>query len=78
MVYTVKKNLYKATTKFCGLSRQVVFHDREIEHDFLKTMQHNWWNLCDFSKTSLVSLYTFHCTTKNDLDIEMKSDVCWR
>ena len=22
-------NLYKATTKFCGFSRQVVFHDRE-------------------------------------------------
>ena len=23
------ENLYKATIKFCGLSRQVVFHDKE-------------------------------------------------
>ena len=25
----IQWNMYKATTKFCGLSRQVVFYDRE-------------------------------------------------
>ena len=25
-------NLYKVTTKICGLSRQVVFHDRDNKH----------------------------------------------
>ena len=31
-------NLYKTTTKFCGLSRQVVFNDMENKHDFVKTV----------------------------------------
>ena len=35
----IQWHLYKATTKFCGLSRQVVFHDRENEHDFVKPCQ---------------------------------------
>ena len=34
----VQWNLYKATTKFYGLSRQVVFHDRENKHDFVKAV----------------------------------------
>ena len=59
----VQLNLYKATTKFCGLSRQVVFHDRENKHDFVKTVPGKWCNLCVFSKISLVSLYRFHCNT---------------
>ena len=58
----IQWNLYKVTTKFCGLSRQVVFHDRENKHDFVKTAPGKWWNLCVFSKTSPVSLYRFHCT----------------
>ena len=33
----IQWNLYKATTKFCGLSRQVVSHDRENKNDFVKT-----------------------------------------
>ena len=28
-------NLYKTTTKIYGFSRQVVFHDRGNEHDFV-------------------------------------------
>ena len=31
-------NLYKATTAFCGISRQMVFHDRENKHDYAKTV----------------------------------------
>ena len=54
-------NLYKATTKFCSLSRQVVFHDKENKHDFVKTVPGKLCILCVFSKTSLVSLYRFHC-----------------
>ena len=34
----IEWNLYKATIKFCGLSRQLVFHDRENKHGFVKTM----------------------------------------
>ena len=56
-------NLYEATTTFCGLSRQVVFHDRENKHDFVKTVPGKLWNLCVFSRTFLVSLYRFHCST---------------
>ena len=54
-------NLYKATTKFCGLSRQVVFYDRENKHDFVKTVPCKCSNLCVFSKTSPVLLYRFRC-----------------
>ena len=54
-------NLYKATTKFCGLSRQVVSHDTENKHDFVKTVPDKCWNLCVFDKTSPVLLYRFHC-----------------
>ena len=32
-------NLYNATTKFCGLSEQVVFHDRENKYNYVKTVQ---------------------------------------
>ena len=45
-------NLYKATTKFCGLSRQVAFHIRENKHDFVKTVPGKWWNWCVFNVTS--------------------------
>ena len=34
----IQWNLYKATTKFCGLSREVVSHDRENKHDFVKAV----------------------------------------
>ena len=49
----IQWNLYKATTKFCGLLRQVSFHDRENKHDFVKIVPGKWWNLCVFSKTSM-------------------------
>ena len=54
-------NLYKVTTTFCGLSRQVVFHSRENKHDLVKTVPGKWQNVCVFSKTFPVSLYRFHC-----------------
>ena len=57
----VQWNLYKATTKFCGLSRRVVSYHRENKHDFVKTVPGKLWNLCVFSKTFPVSLYRFHC-----------------
>ena len=57
----IQWNLYKLTTKFCGLSRQVVFPDKENKQDFVKNVPGKWWNLCVFSKTSPVSLYRFHC-----------------
>ena len=38
MLCKLQWNLYKATTRFHGLSRQVVFHDRENKHDFVKTV----------------------------------------
>ena len=53
-------NLYTATTKFCGLSRQVVSQDRENKHDFVKTAREVLKFMC-FSKASPVSLYRFHC-----------------
>ena len=65
----IQWNLYKATIKFCGLSKQVVFHDREDKLDFVKTMTGKWWNLCVFIKTS--SLYRFHCMS------ELISDTIW-
>ena len=37
------------------------FHDRVNKHDFVKTVPGKWWNICVSSKTSLVSLYRFHC-----------------
>ena len=58
-------NLYKATTEFRGLSRQVVSHGRENKHDFVKTVSGKLWNLCVFSKTYPVSLYRFHCNRQN-------------
>ena len=45
-------NLYKAASKLCGLSRRVVFHNRENKHDFVKTVPGKYV----FSKTSQVSL----------------------
>ena len=59
--HVIQWNLYKATNKFCGLSRQVVFRHRENKHDFVETMPSKWWNLCVFSRTFPVSLYRFHC-----------------
>ena len=61
VLYALQWNLYKATTKFCGLSRQVVSHDRENKHDFVMAMPDKWWNLCVFSETWLVFSYRFHC-----------------
>ena len=57
----IQWNLYKATIKFCVLSRQVVLHDRENKHDLVKAVPGQWRNLRVFSQTSLVSLYKFHC-----------------
>ena len=59
--YTVQWNLFKAITRFYGLSRQVVFQHRENKHDSIKTVPDKLQNLCVFNKTSLVSLYRFHC-----------------
>ena len=53
-IYELQWNLYEATTKFCGLSRQVVSHDSENKHDFVKTVPDKCWNLCVFSKTYTV------------------------
>ena len=39
-------NPYKAITKVCELSWQVIFHDRDIENDFLKTAPGEWQNSC--------------------------------
>ena len=41
-----QRKLYKATTKFCGLSRQVVFHATDNKHDFVKTVPGKWQNSC--------------------------------
>ena len=38
VVLSVEWNLDKATTELCGLSMQVVFHDRENKHDIVKTV----------------------------------------
>ena len=59
--YTVQWNLFKTITRFYGLSIQVVFQHRENKHDSVKTVPDKLQNLCVFSKTSLVSLYRFHC-----------------
>ena len=48
----IQWKLYKMTTKFCDLSKQMVLHGRENKHDFVKTVPGKWWNLCVFSKTS--------------------------
>ena len=40
--------LLKAFTKCCGLSRQMVFHDRQNKHDFVKKLLSKWWNMCGF------------------------------
>ena len=31
-------NLYNVTSEFCGLLRQVLFHDRENKYGFVKTV----------------------------------------
>ena len=52
-------NLYKTTTKLCGLSRQVVFHDRDNKHYFVENIPlRNFW--CALSKKSTVSLERFN------------------
>ena len=48
----------------------MVFHDRENKHDFVKTVPGNLQNLCDFSKTSRVSLYWFHFTISFQTDTQ--------
>ena len=58
----IKTNLYIMTTELCCLLRPF-YHDRENTHDFVRTEQGKWWNLCDFGKTLLVSLYRSHCNT---------------
>ena len=45
-------SLYKMATELGGLSRQVVFHNREYGH---------CENLCGLCKTFPVSFYRFHC-----------------
>ena len=57
MWYTgiIQWNLYKATTELGGLSRQVVFHDRENKHDFVKTVT-GYAKIKWFCKTFLDSL----------------------
>ena len=35
-------NLYKATSKFGGRSKQVVSHDQENKHDFVMTVPAIW------------------------------------
>ena len=56
-VQTKYSKTCKATIQFCGLWIQVVFHDRENKHDFVKTVPGKWWNLCVFSKTSLQHVF---------------------
>ena len=36
--WQIQWTLYKTTTRFCGLSRQVVYHDRENKDDFVKNV----------------------------------------
>ena len=55
MSVEIQWNLYKATTKFCGLSRQVVSHDMENKHDFVKTLPDIWLN-----HVFLVKISQFH------------------
>ena len=50
-------HLNKGVTRFCGLSSQVVFHDRENKHDFLKTVLVELHQSVHFSKISKVSLH---------------------
>ena len=56
-IQMVQWNLYKTATRFYGLSRQVVFHDRENKHDFVWTVPDKLQNLC-----VLVRLPRFHYT----------------
>ena len=71
-------SLYKAASKFYGLSKRVVFLNREIIHDFIRTDHSKWWNLCAFAKTLLISLHRFHCVTKNSaLNSLWPSDAIW-
>ena len=54
-------NLYESTNTLCGLSRQVVSHDREDKHDFLKIVPNkNVEIFVFFSQTSPVLLNRFH------------------
>ena len=41
---TLQWNRYKATNDVCSLSRQVVFHDRELKRNFVKTGPGKWSN----------------------------------
>ena len=60
-------NLYKATTELCGLSKEVAFQGRENKHDCVKTVR-QMTKFIIFSKTSLVSLYRFHCIINADFN----------
>ena len=44
-IWKIQWNPYKATTELCGLSRQWVWHDMEIEHDFVKIVPEKKRNL---------------------------------
>ena len=57
----IQLNLCKVTTEYWCLSRQVVFHNRENKHDFVKTVPGKSSNLCVFyRKTSIIS-HTLVC-----------------
>ena len=71
----IQWSLYKATTRFCGLSRQVVFHNKENKHDFYRYCAR--WITKSMCKTSPVSLYRFHCTWKDSLYIERRLHSYW-
>ena len=59
MATVLQWNLYKATTQFCCLSRQVVFHHRQDIHDFVKAVPGKMMTYMCLK--SSVSLYRFHC-----------------
>ena len=44
-----------------SLSRQVISHDRQNKHHFVKTVTDKCYNWCVFSKTSPVLICRFHC-----------------
>ena len=56
MPFRYSETCIKWPLNFCGLSKQVVSHDRENKHDFVKTVPDKCWNLCVFNNTG--SSYT--------------------
>ena len=45
IIFKYQWNVYKATAKFCFLPRQVVTHEKENKHDFVKTVRNKWLHL---------------------------------